>query len=52
MSRELTGSTLSFTAKAQAVVEEIKKAGGEAIAVGGDVTAQDYPKKLIGATIQ
>ncbi|SGY34738.1 BQ5605_C002g01674 [Microbotryum silenes-dioicae] len=37
--------------KAQIVVDEIKKAGGEAIAVGGDVTAQDYPKKLIKATV-
>ncbi|ORY72907.1 hypothetical protein BCR35DRAFT_307432 [Leucosporidium creatinivorum] len=39
-------------AKAEAVVQEIKKAGGTAIAVGGDVTAADYPKKLIGATIE
>ncbi|GAA5942255.1 hypothetical protein JCM1841_003102 [Sporobolomyces salmonicolor] len=37
--------------KAQAVVDEIKKAGGQAIAVGGDVTADDYPKKLVKATI-
>ncbi|GAA5880943.1 hypothetical protein JCM1840_002104, partial [Sporobolomyces johnsonii] len=37
--------------KAQAVVDEIKKAGGQAIAVGGDVTAEDYPKKLVKATI-
>ncbi|ORY72913.1 hypothetical protein BCR35DRAFT_307439 [Leucosporidium creatinivorum] len=39
-------------AKANAVVEEIKKAGGQAIAVGGDVTAVDFPKKLISATIE
>ncbi|GAA5888286.1 hypothetical protein JCM6882_008568 [Rhodosporidiobolus microsporus] len=38
--------------KAQAVVDEIKKAGGEAIAVGGDVTAESYPKKLVEATIE
>ncbi|KAH8926643.1 short-chain dehydrogenase/reductase SDR [Atractiella rhizophila] len=38
--------------KAALVVEEIKKAGGDAIAVGGDVTADDFPKKLIGATIK
>ncbi|GAA6051420.1 hypothetical protein JCM3770_000510 [Rhodotorula araucariae] len=38
--------------KAKAVVDEIKKAGGTAIAVGGDVTAQDFPKKLVGATVE
>lgn len=38
--------------KAQKVVEEIKAAGGQAIAVGGDVTAEDFPKKLIGATVE
>ncbi|KAI5475616.1 hypothetical protein MNV49_001126 [Pseudohyphozyma bogoriensis] len=38
--------------KAQAVVDEIKKSGGQAVAVGGDVTADDYPKKLIGETIK
>ncbi|GAA5839086.1 hypothetical protein JCM9279_002591 [Rhodotorula babjevae] len=38
--------------KAKLVVDEIKKAGGEAIAVGGDVTAQDFPKKLVGATVE
>ncbi|BGP19840.1 hypothetical protein JCM10213_003149 [Rhodosporidiobolus nylandii] len=37
--------------KAQAVVDEIKKGGGEAIAVGGDVTAPEYPKKLVDATV-
>ncbi|KAL8291385.1 hypothetical protein RQP46_002363 [Phenoliferia psychrophenolica] len=38
-------------AKAQIVADEIKKAGGEAIAVGGDVTAEDYPAKLVKATV-
>jgi hypothetical protein len=38
--------------KAQAVVDEIKASGGDAIAVGGDVMANDFPKKLIGATIE
>ncbi|BGP43218.1 hypothetical protein JCM10449v2_007246 [Rhodotorula kratochvilovae] len=38
-------------AKAKLVVDEIKKAGGTAIAVGGDVTAQDFPKKLVSATV-
>ncbi|GJN93808.1 hypothetical protein Rhopal_006866-T1 [Rhodotorula paludigena] len=38
--------------KAKAVVEEIKKAGGTAIAVGGDVTADDFPKKLVNATVE
>ncbi|GAA6014460.1 hypothetical protein JCM10207_001614 [Rhodosporidiobolus poonsookiae] len=39
-------------AKAQLVVDEIKKAGGEAIAIGGDVTAEDFPKKLVAETIK
>lgn len=39
-------------AKANAVVDEIKKAGGQAIGVGGDVTAPEYPKKLVNATIE
>ncbi|SGY15106.1 BQ5605_C013g07248 [Microbotryum silenes-dioicae] len=37
--------------KAQIVVDEIKASGGDAIAVGGDVTADDFPKRLITATI-
>ncbi|GAA95827.1 uncharacterized protein L969DRAFT_51108 [Mixia osmundae IAM 14324] len=37
--------------KAQKVVEEIKANGGEAIAVGGDVTAEDFPKKIIKTTV-
>ncbi|SCZ99857.1 BZ3501_MvSof-1269-A2-R1_Chr12-3g03547 [Microbotryum saponariae] len=39
------------TEKAQTVVDEIKASGGDAIAVGGDVTADDSPKRLIKATI-
>ncbi|EIN03672.1 short-chain dehydrogenase/reductase SDR [Punctularia strigosozonata HHB-11173 SS5] len=38
-------------AKAQAVVDEIKAAGGEAIAVAGDVGADDFPKVILHATI-
>ncbi|OBZ79491.1 3-oxoacyl-[acyl-carrier-protein] reductase FabG [Grifola frondosa] len=38
--------------KAQLVVDEIHKAGGDAIAVGGDVGADDFPEKVIGATIK
>ncbi|KAM0747834.1 short-chain dehydrogenase/reductase SDR [Meredithblackwellia eburnea MCA 4105] len=38
--------------KAQLVADEITKAGGAAIAVGGDVTAEEYPKKLVGATVK
>ncbi|TFY71389.1 hypothetical protein EVG20_g1610 [Dentipellis fragilis] len=38
--------------KAQIVVDEIKALGGDAIAVGGDVGADDFPKKVIDATIQ
>lgn len=38
--------------KAQLVVDEIKAAGGEALAVGGDVGADDFPAKIIDATIK
>ena len=51
--------------KAQKVVDEIKangpfrqsliaahSPGGQAIAVGGDVTAEDFPKRLIGKTVE
>jgi 3-oxoacyl-[acyl-carrier protein] reductase len=38
--------------KAQLVVDEIKKNGGEAIVVGGDVTHQDFAKKLIDETVK
>ncbi|KAI0307457.1 short-chain dehydrogenase/reductase SDR [Multifurca ochricompacta] len=38
--------------KAQAVVDEIKAAGGDAIAVGGDVGADDFPAKILDATIK
>jgi 3-oxoacyl-[acyl-carrier protein] reductase len=34
------------------VVDEIKKAGGDAIAVGGDVGADDFPEKIVDATIK
>jgi hypothetical protein len=37
--------------KANLVVEEIRKFGGDAIAVGGDVSAEDFPKKIMDATI-
>ena len=38
--------------RAQEVVDEIKAAGGEAIAVGGDVAADDFPQRVIDATIK
>lgn len=38
--------------KAQLVVEEIKAAGGDAIAVGGDVGADDFPQRILDATIK
>jgi 3-oxoacyl-[acyl-carrier protein] reductase len=38
--------------KAQAVVDEIKKNGGDAIAVGGDVGAEDFPERIIKTTIE
>jgi len=37
--------------KAQAVVDEIKGSGGDAIAVGGDVGAEDFPEKIVKATV-
>jgi 3-oxoacyl-[acyl-carrier protein] reductase len=38
--------------KAQVVADEITKSGGNAIAVGGDVGADDFPKRILDATIQ
>ncbi|KAH7330700.1 short-chain dehydrogenase/reductase SDR [Rhizoctonia solani] len=38
--------------KANAVVDEIKRAGGEAIAVAGDVGAEDFPERIVNATIK
>ncbi|KZT09054.1 short-chain dehydrogenase/reductase SDR [Laetiporus sulphureus 93-53] len=38
--------------KAQAVVDEIKQAGGDALAIGGDVSADDFPQKVLEATIK
>jgi hypothetical protein len=33
-------------------VDEIKAAGGEAMAVGGDVAADDFPAKILDATVK
>lgn len=41
-----------MTEKAAAVVSEIKAGGGKAISVAGDVTAPEYPQKLIKETIE
>ncbi|EKM60658.1 uncharacterized protein PHACADRAFT_246704 [Phanerochaete carnosa HHB-10118-sp] len=38
--------------KAQEVVDEIKAQGGEAIAIGGDVAADDFPQRVLDATIK
>lgn len=38
--------------KAQAVVDEIIQSGGDAVAVGGDVGADDFPEKVLGVTIK
>jgi len=38
--------------KMNAVVEEIKAAGGDAFGVPGDVGADDFPKKIVDATVQ
>lgn len=37
--------------KAQVVVEEIKAFGGDAIVVCGDVSADEFPKKILDAAI-
>ncbi|KAJ7160594.1 hypothetical protein C8R43DRAFT_993403 [Mycena crocata] len=34
------------------VVEEIKAAGGDVLGVAGDVGADDFPKKIVDATVQ
>jgi len=38
--------------KVDIVVEEIRKAGGDAIGVAGDVAADDFPKRIVDATVQ
>ena len=38
--------------KVDIVVEEIKKLGGDVIGVAGDVAADDFPTKIVDATIQ
>ncbi|KAH9947359.1 short-chain dehydrogenase/reductase SDR [Amylocystis lapponica] len=38
--------------KAEQVVAEIKQAGGDAIAVSGDVGAEDFPQKILEATVK
>lgn len=50
---ELSDSACSLaTEKAQAVADEIKASGGEAIVVAGDVTADDFAPKIVKATIE
>jgi len=39
-------------AKVDIVVNEIKNLGGDAIGVPGDVAADDFPKKIVDATVQ
>lgn len=41
----------SKSPKCLQVANEIRKAGGQAIAVGGDVTAMDFPEKCVKATV-
>jgi len=36
----------------EAVEEEIKAQGGESLSVAGDVGADDFPKKIVDATVQ
>jgi 3-oxoacyl-[acyl-carrier protein] reductase len=44
--------TEQIVARAEGVVSEIRKAGGQAISVPGDVTAPEYPDKLLQETIK
>lgn len=37
--------------KLAAVEQEIKSAGGESISVAGDVGADDFPKRIVDATV-
>jgi 3-oxoacyl-[acyl-carrier protein] reductase len=47
----LTGPSTSLDGKkAQLVADEITSAGGDAIAFGGDVGADDFPEKILDAT--
>jgi len=39
-------------AKVDIVVEEIKKLGGDGIGVTDDVAADDFPKKIVDATVR
>lgn len=34
------------------VVEEIKAAGGDCLGVAGDVGADDFPKRIVDATVK
>lgn len=36
----------------ETVVMEIKAAGGDALGIAGDVGADDFPKKIVDATVQ
>jgi 3-oxoacyl-[acyl-carrier protein] reductase len=38
--------------KAEKVVQEIKAAGGDAIAVGGDVSADEFPDVIVKAAVE
>ena len=52
----IPGLTKKYTSidakKVDIVVEEIKSIGGEAIGLPGDVAADDFPKKIVDATIR
>lgn len=37
--------------KLAAVEKEIKEAGGDVLSVAGDVGADDFPKKIVDATV-
>lgn len=51
----MSGSILTIRSidagRLDTVVAEIKAAGGDAIGVAGDVGADDFPKKIVDATI-
>lgn len=53
MCRCLKADMLSIDAKRLEGVEaEIKAVGGEVLSVAGDVGADDFPKKIVDATVE
>lgn len=49
--REYSMTLLSVASPAVQTAAEIRQAGGEAIVVPGDVTAPDFPDRIVRATV-